>query len=228
MPIQSYSLLKGTPTAGEVVSGSSAHYQITVEATGGPFTVAVNIQSVDGSQVLYAIEQNVTPPMPLTGVASGIHAVPSKPGGLAIDFVRETVHGKPLIQRSQMALLPIASDTAKFIHEMQIGDRRHEQKQHALGNAVVTLLNQAVSQKGSLVYAFGSAFQDNGVTDGIHDIHMNQGNPVNNHGAENGIWQDGALFVYLPKTKSYTAVFIAFQTESWQTDANGNPVTAAS
>lgn len=226
MPIQSYSLLKGTPTKGEVVSGASAHYQITVQATGGPFTVAVNIQSVDGSEVLYAIEPNFTPPVPLTAVASGIHTVPSKPGGLAIDFVRQTVGGKPLIQRSQMSLLPIASNTAKFIEEIQSGDHRHEQKQHALGNAVVTLLNQAVSQKGSLVYAFGSAFQDNGVTDGIHDIHMNQGNPVNNHGTDNGVWQDGALFVYLPKTKSYTAVFIAFQTESWRTDNSGNPSAA--
>ncbi len=224
MPIQNYSLLKGTPTKGQVVSGSSAHYQITIQATGGPFTVAVNIQSVDGSEVLYAVEPNFTPPAPLTAVASGIHAVPSKPGGLAIDFVRETVHGKPLIQRSQLLLLPIASDTAKFVEEVQRADHRHEQKQHALGNAVVTLLNQAVSQQGSLVYAFGSAFQDNGVTDGIHDIHMNQGNPLNNHGADNGIWQDGALFVYLPETKSYTAVFIAFQTESWHTDNSGNPI----
>ena len=46
MPIQNYSLLKGTPTAGKVVSGSSAHYQITLEATKGSFTAAVNIQSL--------------------------------------------------------------------------------------------------------------------------------------------------------------------------------------
>ena len=32
-----------------------------------------------------------------------------------------------------------------------------------------------------------------GKVDGIHDIHMNQGNPKNNHGGDNGVWQDGAL-----------------------------------
>lgn len=226
MPIQSYSLLKGTPTKGQVVSGASAHYQITVAATGGPFTVAVNIQSVDGSEVLYAIEPNFTPPASLAAVASGIHALSSKPSGLALDFVRETIAGKPMIQRAQMKLLPVATDTAAFIEEVRAADHRHERTQHALSNAVVTLLNQAVSQPGSLVYAFGSAFQDAGVTDGIHDIHMNQGNPLNSHGSDNGIWQDGALFVYLGATKSYTAVFIAFQTESWHTDAHGNPVPA--
>ena len=32
MPIPSYSVLKGDPTAGQVVSGRSPHYQITVQA----------------------------------------------------------------------------------------------------------------------------------------------------------------------------------------------------
>ena len=73
MPIQSYSVLAGDPVGGKVVSGASAHYQITMNAKGGPFTVAVNIQSVDGSEVLYAIEENFTPPdlAGLTGAADG-------------------------------------------------------------------------------------------------------------------------------------------------------------
>jgi len=31
MPIASYSVLAGRPTAGKVVSGASAHYQITIQ-----------------------------------------------------------------------------------------------------------------------------------------------------------------------------------------------------
>ena len=228
MPIASYSVLRGRPTAGKVVSGASAHYQITVQAAGGPFTVAVNIQSVDGSQVLYDIQQNATPPVPLTNVADGMTKLASKPGGLALDYIRDTVNGRPMIQKSQMTLLPVASDTAKFIAEAERNDHVHETEQHALGNAVVALLNAAVKDSGALVYAFGSAFSDNGVVDGIHDIHMNQGNPVNNHGGDNGIWQDGALFLYSSVHKAYTAIFIAFQNESWHTDSKGNPTSAAS
>jgi uncharacterized protein YukJ len=74
-----------------------------------------------------------------------------------------------------------------------------------------------------VIYAFGSAYADSGKVDGIHDIHMNQGNPANNHGADNGVWQDGALFINLPSKGTWTAVFIAFQTESWTTDSAGNP-----
>ena len=62
MPITNYSVLVGAPTSGKVVTGQSTHYQITVQAQGGPFTVAVNIQSTDGSEVLYAIEEKFTPP----------------------------------------------------------------------------------------------------------------------------------------------------------------------
>jgi uncharacterized protein YukJ len=94
----------------------------------------------------------------------------------------------------------------------------------ALENAVVTLLNMTIADKDGVIYAFGSAFSDKGKVDGIHDIHMNQGNPAKNHGRDNGVWQDGALFINLPSKRTWTAVFIAFQTESWMTDSAGNPV----
>jgi len=216
MPITHYSVLQGQPTAGKVVTGSSTHYQITMQATGGPFTVAVNIESVDGSEVLYAILGNsdqptFQPPDPtaLLALAPGMHSLPSQPNGLALDFVRSQVAGQPMITLAQMALLP------KKLALTNSADP-------AL-NAIDTLLNQTIANKGT-IFAFGSAYSDSGKVDGIHDIHMNQGNPLNNHGSDNGIWQDGALFIYQPTTQTWTAVFIAFQTESWNTDNSGNPV----
>ena len=222
MPIANYSVLAGDPVSGKVVSGASAHYQITMNAPGGPFTVAVNIQSVDGSEVLYAIKEGFIPPN-LTGLKAlpmGMTALKSNPGGLALDFVRSTVNGVPMITKSQMTLLPKDGKTKDLSAEaeaIQIA------KAKALENAVVTLLNMTISDKDGVIYAFGSAFSDGGKVDGIHDIHMNQGNPKNNHGGDNGVWQDGALFISLPSKGMWTAVFIAFQTESWKTDSFGNP-----
>jgi uncharacterized protein YukJ len=214
MPIASYSVLRGQPTAGKVVTSASTHYQITMEATGGLFTVAVNTESSDGSLVLYAILEDFRPPEPaaLLSLTTGMHSLASKPGGLALDFVREQIAGKPMITLAQMNLLPKA---------LVAGD-------HAtpLKNAVDILLNQTIAEKGT-IFAFGSAYSDSGKVDGIHDIHMNQGNPVASFGKDNGIWQDGGLFIYLPTSKTWTAVFIAFQTESWNTDESGNPVSDA-
>jgi len=215
MPISNYSVLKGDPTAGQVVSGRSPHYQIAVQAPGGPFTVAVNIQSEDGSEVLYTVDHAFVPPDPaaLLALPTGMTRLASKPGGLALDFVRETVGGSPMVERSAMVLLP----------KSRPAGHRHNQ----LHNEVVDLLNRAIADKDGAVYAFGSAFADSGRVDGIHDIHMNQGNPRNNHGGDNGIWQDGAVFVNLPALNTWIAIFIAFQTQSWNTDDQGNPLLAA-
>ncbi len=227
MPIAKYSVLSGRPSAGKVVSGASVHYDITLQSGAGTFTVAVNIQSVDGSEVLYVIKKNFSPPdaAGISGLTEGITPLPSQPGGLALDFVRSVVNGQPMVTRAEMALLSTASDSGLFLTEALQADRSQRgEGAHALQNAVVELLNQAIADPGSMLYAFGSAFADGGRQDGIHDIHMNQGNPRNNHGGDNGTWQDGALFLSLPGQATWTAVFLAFQTQSWSTDAGGNPV----
>ncbi len=212
MPVPNYSVLKGDPTSGKVVQGNSPHYQITVQAEGGPFTVAVNIESVDKSEVLYLVNQAFTPPDPagLLALGTGMNPLDSKPSGLALDYVRSTVStpagDQPMVSRSDLQLLPSGST------------------ENELHNAVVDLLNQAIADADGTIYAFGSSYADSGQVDGIHDIHMNQGNPADNHGSDNGIWQDGAVFVNLPSQNSWTAIFIAFQTESWNTADNGSPV----
>lgn len=221
MPIANYSVLVGDPVAGKVVTGSSTHYQITMNATGGPFTAAVNIQSVDGSEVLYAIEEGFTPPdvAGLLALPMGMTRLKSEPGGLALDFVRSQVGGRPMITREQMTLLPQVRSKGSEQERML-----NRARASALQNAVVTLLNMTIADKDGVIYAFGSAYADQGKVDGIHNIHMNQGNPVKNHGGDNGVWQDGALLIHLPSKGTWTAVFIAFQTESWTTDSSGNPV----
>ena len=205
MPIPNYSVLKGDPQPGQV-TGFHPHFRIPVQTGPGSFTVDVNVQSFDNSEVLYAILQNFTPPdaQALLALPDGVTEVPSEHQTLAIDYVRETFGSAPMITRSQMALLP----TGK-------GKDLHDQ--------VVTVVNQAIEDDAGLVFAFGSSFADPGGAAGIHDIHMNQGNPLDSHGLDNGIWQDGALFVYLPSQNQWIAVFIAFQTQTWQTDAQGNP-----
>jgi uncharacterized protein YukJ len=226
MPITNYSVLVGDPVSGKVVTGASTHYQITMQANGGPFTVAVNIQSVDGSDVLYAIEEGFTPPdeAGLLALPTGMTSLKSVPGGRALDYVRSTVNGQAMITLAQMTLLPQL--LAKGSEDERMMNRV---RASALQNAVVTLLNMTIADKDGTIYAFGSAYADSGKVDGIHDIHMNQGNPAGGsknggHGADNGVWQDGALLIHLPSKGTWTAVFIAFQTESWDTDSAGNPV----
>jgi uncharacterized protein YukJ len=56
---------------------------------------------------------------------------------------------------------------------------------------------------------------------GIHDIHMNQGNS-GKWKRDNGVYQDGAIFIEYPRDK-WRAFFFAFQSQTFDTDNNGNP-----
>ena len=108
MPIANYSVLAGKPTEGKVVTGSGTHYEMTVKSKGGPFTVAVNIQSVDGSVVLYSVEEGITPPnvSALTALPKGETRLKSEAGGLALDYFRGQIDGVPVMTRDRMIRLP--------------------------------------------------------------------------------------------------------------------------
>ena len=210
MPIPGYGVLAGDPDHGAVAfsHGSNPHYRIYM--TSGQ-QVDVNIESQDGSEVLYLIRDNFTPPDPsdLQALPLGsITQLDSAPEGLALDYVRETIAGAPMVSRSELQLLPTTSP----------GEPQADQ----LKNAVISMLNQAVADPNGVIYAFGQTFSDQG--GGVHDIHMNQGNPEGDHSGDNGVWQDGGLFIHLPAESRWMALFIAFQTEAWQTDDLGNPL----
>ena len=181
-----------------------------MNSAAGSSQADVNIESSDGSEILYVIYNAFSPadPSGLNGLAAGITQLNSAPGTLAIDYVREQVNGKPLVNRSDMSLLPIPT----------------QNPQNQLKNAVISLLNMAVADPQGTIYAFGSSFADPGGVTGVHNIHLNQGNPKGKFEGDNGIWQDGALLIFLPSTGQWTGLFIAFQTESWTTNSAGNPL----
>jgi uncharacterized protein YukJ len=64
---------------------------------------------------------------------------------------------------------------------------------------------------------------------GIHNIHMAQGDSpsLKVRDVENGIWGDGACFLWAETTHRMTAIFLAFQAQAWHTDDEGNAVAGA-
>ncbi|GGP25077.1 DUF2278 family protein [Silvimonas amylolytica] len=75
-----------------------------------------------------------------------------------------------------------------------------------------------------MVYGFGFLFQP--AEDGLHETHMNQGNPRDGgHAGENGAFQDGAVIVQ--RGDGFTAIFTAFQSQYLPTLANGDPADNA-
>jgi hypothetical protein len=96
-------------------------------------------------------------------------------------------------------------------------------------------VERAAADPGARVYAFGQRWgPEPGVPDkvfgftpgnGIHDIHMNQGNSQEfRH--DDGVWQDGGLLLHYPGSTprgargqdQWVAIFLAFQSQAWHTD----------
>ncbi|KAH7242739.1 hypothetical protein BKA59DRAFT_530607 [Fusarium tricinctum] len=112
-----------------------------------------------------------------------------KPDGLALDFIRSD-----LFNHASGRILPhdAAGPNNDIIDQLR------------------PIVDRAISAK-STVYIYGSQFSSG---KGVHNIHMNQGNP-GRWADDNGIFQDGALIFDFGD--HWEAVFIAFASQSAQT-----------
>jgi uncharacterized protein YukJ len=217
MPLSKYGVLKGT-IVGHKRDADDDHYQILVSAGNVMHRIAVNVKSsapkAPSTLLFYALtklpEAFVTG---LQGLNVGYTKLASKTGGLALDYVRNA-----LFKASQMKEVP--PDTP--------GD------DNDLKDKLETAVLNAVKEPGSIVYAFGAKWGPEPTKkdeyfkflpgNGIHDIHMNQGNS-GKYKKDNGTFQDGGLVFEYPNGK-WQAFFFAFQSQIFNTDEQGNPVAA--
>ena len=99
-----------------------------------------------------------------------------------------------------------------------------------LNEKIERYIKQAIEEK-AIIYAFGERWGPEENTpdsyfhfepgNGIHDIHMNQGN-VEKWKGDNGIWQDGGILIHFEKEEEWIGIFLAFQSQSWCTDEEGH------
>ena len=90
MPIPKYAVLVGRAVDRRFATTKSNHYEIKISSAGQTYRIAVNVQSADGSEVLYAMRDHFQQPMlaQLAALADGHHPLASAAGGLALDYVR--------------------------------------------------------------------------------------------------------------------------------------------
>ena len=219
MPLSTYGVLKGT-VIGHLRDADDDHYQIQVKAGNTVHRIASNVKSSapkSPSTVLFASATTLPDQLAkeLRALAPGYKRLPSKAGGLAIDYLRSGV----VNTKSMKAVPPDAPGVDNDLKDL-------------LEAAVV----KAMKEAGSVIYAFGAKWGPEKKTrdkyfkflpgNGIHDIHMNQGNS-GGYKKDNGIYQDGAIVIEYPESK-WRAFFFAFQSQSFNTDGAGNPIGGTS
>lgn len=218
MPLERYGVLKGTVVdTRREDDPDSPHYQLHVRADDVSYRVAVNVKSqTSPSELLFFVDDRFQHPVTagLPEIPYGFTELQHQAGGLALDFIRGN-----LFDRLRLRTLP---------HNLPGPD-------NDLSDRIEHFAGRAVRESTSEVYAFGERWGPEGENpdkvfgfspgNGVHDIHMNQGNGPQ-FARDNGVWQDGALLFRLPSTDQWVACFLAFQSQAWHTDDNtGHAIT---
>jgi uncharacterized protein YukJ len=220
LPVQNYGVLKGR-VHNRVIEyePSSPHYQIHVVAGGTDYRVAINAKSRDhgNPELLFHVAENFQHVLlnDLETFAEGFHYLKHSSEGGALDYIRGN-----LFDRKDMVALP---------HDLP-GD------ENDLNEKMEMYIRRTISNAGAFIYAFGSRWGPEHQPDtvfrfrpgnGIHNVHMNQGNPSGPHQRDNGAYQDGGLLIHYPAQDRWVAIFLAFQSQVWHTnDRSGIPSEA--
>ncbi len=210
MPLSDYGVVAGRVADRRREGGKNTpHYQIHVRGGGVDFRVAVNVLSaLPPSELLYVADEDFRHPMlaELDAVADGFTAVPSKPGGAALDFIRGNLFDRLTMRTLPPDLAGPDNDLAdKLDHYVLRASRDPDSRLYAFGQRW-----GPEEGKPDKVFGFSPG-------DGIHDIHMNQGNS-GRFTSDDGVWQDGAILIHFPAAEQWVAVFLAFQSQAWHTD----------
>ncbi|MFL6195105.1 MAG: DUF2278 family protein [Thermoanaerobaculia bacterium] len=221
--IPDYGVLRGVIVehGREDADQDSPHLQVIVEANGERWRCAVNVLSsekkdLEEREVFFAVVDPLTrhPVLgQLNGIGEGFTPLPGHAAGRTLDFVRE-----PLFQFEDMQRLPFFGPGE--------GDD--------LQDLLELFVNKAEGRPASSaeVFVWGARFKGGTprpadrqfrTRQGVHDIHMNQGNPTGTHFKDNGIFQDGGIIFRFTNPDRFVGFFLRFASQSFQTDEQGAP-----
>lgn len=211
MPLKTYGVLiaRAVDTRREGAD-DTPHYQIHLtDDSGTDYRAAVNVLSQQQpSELLYFVSEDFRHPITdrLAGLGSGWHTLPSGPGGPNLDYVRGNLFDPALMRKLPPDLEGPDNDLADLLDHS---------------------VRRAVADPEARLYLFGERWGPEArVKDkvfgfqpgnGVHDIHMNQGNS-RRFRDDDGVWQDGGMLIHFPARSRWVGIFLAFQSQSWRTD----------
>ncbi|HEU0220825.1 MAG TPA: DUF2278 family protein [Paracoccaceae bacterium] len=174
-------------------------------AFGGARRASINVKSQSRiSELVYWHTPDFRHPLTshLPGLAPGFRRIESRPGDLALDYLRGN-----LVDFARGRILP---------HDVA-----------GAPNDIIDFVMpelQAAIHRGATAYLFGEPYDDH---QGIHDIHMNQGSAAQ-FARYNGVWQDGAVILHYPFENRFAALFFAFASQAVHTDERSGHALAGS
>ena len=222
MPLpKGYAILKGIIVDSQPATGSSPHYQVRVVDDTTNYRISINVRSkyhptelefITLPNFQHTILEKLAE-LPLGVTRPGTTGQERKDSGIALDFIRMNLFDRQLMQPIPTSLPGPDND---------------------LNEKIDAYVQYAMGDEDNRIYAFGEPWHEPTKPDtyfgflpgnGMHDIHMNQGNLIDQHKPENGVYQDGGLIFYFAAEDRYIGYFTKFQSQTWHTDdTTGHPL----
>lgn len=207
MALNNYHLFVGRYDRG-LMAMDANHFEIKLNTGTEFYRIAVNVRSQDGSMLMTYVDDNyqheLCPRLLASFPQNGNFNIndTAKRKQFGLDFLRRNMVG----DFNKMVILP---------NNLPGLDNDLEDK-------LTLALDKSKADPNARIFAFGEQWPSTNKADkyfkeikdqGLHDIHMNQGNPRGSFDKDNGIFQDGGLLIYLPSLDRWTAILLAFQTQ---------------
>ncbi|KAF9388653.1 hypothetical protein CPB97_000682 [Podila verticillata] len=201
MLVKDYGVWAATPTSFELdtrnPNSPHIHLKFRDDTGENELIAAINVRSIDSdSRLVYWLNENLQHRITdrLKVLDRRFHPISAR-DGQGLDYIRQK-----LVNVSEGQLLEFGQPGPDNIVEK-----------------IAPILQRAIDARNT-TFIFGSKFSDENGQQGIHDIHMNQGSlPQFAH----GIFQDGAIIVYVANSDHWEAIFLAFSSQRIPTDRRG-------
>jgi hypothetical protein len=151
----------------------------------------------------------------VSALADGFHPLASTASSGALDYVRNPLVTEPLGCANLVGAL-----LRRFT------GRTYQTWKQNVGMSALSDLEAFLTADGGIrrIYVFGAHYVNpqQQPPQGMHDVHLNQGDPPGQYQILDGIWQDGGVVVERP-SGTLAGFFVKFVTQTLNTDDHGLP-----
>lgn len=200
--------------------GQYFHGHITIRIPNGSgghqnFASAIDVNKPDGG-VQYFHPRDLDATKFAAGILSdGYHRLASNNSSGALDY-----------KRSELINIPLGCLTIFLIIWNWITGEARPPWTNNVGTAALDHLEGMFSNRAAVskVYLFGAPYPADyqGIPQGMHDVHCNQGDPPGRFQVLDGIWQDGGVIVKYADAH-LEGFFVKFETQTLNTNDQGLP-----
>jgi hypothetical protein len=223
MPLPAYGVLIGTlnhfTREDPNNYGSWYHGKLYVDTPGGQYEGAVDVSTPSGVKVQYRVVRHLgrRALSSILALPPGWSPLATTRSSSAIDYLRSPLFGAGTASRYfGFWLFRRDSLIGRFLRWLEA--LRNPWLDSTGENALRALETQLL---GSVrVFVYGAPYTSDL---GVHDIHMNQGDPPGQFQHLDGIWQDGCVLIERPSGE-IVAFLTKFETQSLHANTQGLPI----